>query len=280
MPMRRSIGAAGRRPRRAPATRCTQHAAPRNGRGIVTGSGQARRSRMRDAVDFAIDDLEPSTERLLRGLELREQIDGRYSEVPRRDGTRRIRSRPRWKGRADSFTIVLAMLFCAAVARFYHRGRLGFTAPSVSTSGTVRASRPPGRAALSISRRRQLRRRVLRTARTGSAVRDPAIDRGMDMPPSGARRILLQRDRLCTGLGRPVWILEASALQNVACWAIMAVLLTSGSRSPRFADWRCGRPVSFTWALVVGQVRLARRPEPHADHVHRRRGRTRRRLDR
>lgn len=48
----------------------------------------------------------------------------------------------------------------------------------------------------------------------------------MDLAPFRARRILFSGTAYVLGLGRPVWILEAYALQNVACWAIVAVLLT------------------------------------------------------
>lgn len=56
--------------------------------------------------------------------------------------------------------------------------------------------------------------------------RDPLVDRGIDLPPFRARRILFSWTAFALGLGRPAWILEAYALQNVACWLVLAWLLT------------------------------------------------------
>ncbi len=56
-------------------------------------------------------------------------------------------------------------------------------------------------------------------------VRDPLVDRAMDLPPFRARRILFSWTAWLAGLGRPAWILEAYALQNVAAWLVLAVLL-------------------------------------------------------
>ena len=57
-------------------------------------------------------------------------------------------------------------------------------------------------------------------------LRDPTIDRGMDLAPFRARRILFSWTAYVLGLGRPAWILEAYALQNVVCWLILAALVT------------------------------------------------------
>ena len=57
-------------------------------------------------------------------------------------------------------------------------------------------------------------------------VRDPLTDRAMDLAPFRARRILFSWTAYAIGLGRPAWILEAYALQNVACWLLLAWLLT------------------------------------------------------
>jgi hypothetical protein len=125
---------------------------------------------------------------------------------------------------------VLALLLCAlflrAVARFYHPG-FGFTAligfvedqqteapalravphfvypPSASYDGQFYAQRA-----------------------LDPLARDPAVDRAMDLAPYRARRILFCWTAYAAGLGRPAWILEAYALQNVACWLLLAVLLT------------------------------------------------------
>ncbi|HET9372099.1 MAG TPA: hypothetical protein VFO19_17685 [Vicinamibacterales bacterium] len=56
-------------------------------------------------------------------------------------------------------------------------------------------------------------------------LRDPSIDRAMDLPPYRARRILFAWTAYLGGLGHPPWILEAYALQNVVAWLLLAWLL-------------------------------------------------------
>jgi hypothetical protein len=56
-------------------------------------------------------------------------------------------------------------------------------------------------------------------------VRDPEVDRAMDLAPFRARRILFSWTAYVAGLGRPAWILEAYALQNVVAWLLLAALL-------------------------------------------------------
>jgi hypothetical protein len=56
-------------------------------------------------------------------------------------------------------------------------------------------------------------------------VDDPAIDRALDNPPYRARRILFSWTAHAAGLGRPWWVLQAYALQNVVCWLLLAWLL-------------------------------------------------------
>jgi len=57
-------------------------------------------------------------------------------------------------------------------------------------------------------------------------LRDPRTDRAMDLAPFRARRILFSWTAYLAGLGRPRWILEAYALQNVIAWLVLALLLT------------------------------------------------------
>jgi hypothetical protein len=66
-------------------------------------------------------------------------------------------------------------------------------------------------------------------------IRDPAVDRAMDLPPFRARRILFSWTAYAAGFGRPAWILEAYALQNVIAWLLLAMLLTRWMppRTPR-----------------------------------------------
>jgi hypothetical protein len=57
-------------------------------------------------------------------------------------------------------------------------------------------------------------------------LRDPAIDRALDLPPYRARRILFSWTAWALGLGRPQWILQAYALQNVLFWLGLAAVMT------------------------------------------------------
>ena len=57
-------------------------------------------------------------------------------------------------------------------------------------------------------------------------LRDPAIDRALDLAPYRARRILFSWSAWALGLGRPQWILQAYALQNVLVWLLLAALMT------------------------------------------------------
>ncbi len=57
----------------------------------------------------------------------------------------------------------------------------------------------------------------------------------MDLAPFRARRILFSWTAYVLGLGRPAWILNAYALQNVACWLAIAALLTNWVRP---TSWR------------------------------------------
>lgn len=72
------------------------------------------------------------------------------------------------------------------------------------------------------------------------ALTDPALTAALDAPAYRARRILLPATAYALGFGQPVWILQAYALLNVACWAAFAFLLRReiGPPSPQaFARW-------------------------------------------
>ena len=56
-------------------------------------------------------------------------------------------------------------------------------------------------------------------------LRDPAIDHALDDPPYRARRILFSWTAYALGLGRPAWILQVYAVQNVIVWLLFAWLL-------------------------------------------------------
>ncbi len=110
--------------------------------------------------------------------------------------------------------------------------------------------------------------------------RDPLVDRAMDLAPFRARRILFSWTAYLAGLGRPTWILEAFALQNVAAWLILAMLLTRWMppSTPRgLATWTaCLFSHGLLWSvrfslldgpslvLLVAAVRLAEAGRPLA----------------
>ena len=87
-------------------------------------------------------------------------------------------------------------------------------------------------------------------------LRDPVIDRALDAPAYRARRILFCWTAYALGLGRPAWIMQAYALQNVLCWLLLAWLITRWFPldTPRsFALWT---GAMFSHGLVAS-VRLA-----------------------
>lgn len=85
---------------------------------------------------------------------------------------------------------------------------------------------------------------------------DHAIDRALDNPAYRARRILFCWTAWLAGMGRPAWIVQAYALQNVACWLLLAWVMTWWLKpsTPRgFAAWFA---VMFSHGLLAS-VRLA-----------------------
>jgi hypothetical protein len=131
-------------------------------------------------------------------------------------GTRR---HPRYRAIAGA----LVILFLASVARFYHP-RTGFTAFIAF---------PPGHEHVSAAMRDTPHEHVSEPydgqfyaqRALDPLLRDPAYDRAMDLAPYRARRILFSWTAYALGLGRPAWILQAYALQNVICWLLLAALL-------------------------------------------------------
>lgn len=57
-------------------------------------------------------------------------------------------------------------------------------------------------------------------------LRDPAIDRALDNPPYRSRRILFSWTAWAAGLGRPAWIVQAYAAQNIAFWLVLGAVMT------------------------------------------------------
>jgi hypothetical protein len=87
-------------------------------------------------------------------------------------------------------------------------------------------------------------------------LRDPAIDAALDNPPYRARRILFSWTAYALGLGRPAWVIQAYALQNLLAWVLLAVVMTrwlplTSGRS--FVLWSA---VMFSHGLLVS-IRLS-----------------------
>jgi hypothetical protein len=71
-------------------------------------------------------------------------------------------------------------------------------------------------------------------------LQDPAIDRALDNPAYRARRILFSWTAWAAGVGRPAWIVQAYAVQNVVLWFVLAAVMTLWLRPANarlFALW-------------------------------------------
>jgi hypothetical protein len=120
----------------------------------------------------------------------------------------------------------LVILFLVSVSRFYHPGTgftalLGLPAGHDSEAPALRAIPHYDYPASASYDGQFYVQRAL-----DPLLRDPDVDRAMDLAPFRARRILFSWTAYALGLGRPAWIVEAYALQNVACWLALAMLLT------------------------------------------------------
>ena len=131
-------------------------------------------------------------------------------------------------------------LFLASVGRFYHPG-LGFTAllglpagPDTKAPALQAIPHYEYPAWASYDGQFYVQRAF------DPLIRDPAVDRAMDLAPFRARRILFSWTAYWLGLGRPAWIVNVYALQNVACWLALGLLLTRWlplSSGREFALW-------------------------------------------
>ncbi|HEV3486809.1 MAG TPA: hypothetical protein VG106_15465, partial [Vicinamibacterales bacterium] len=136
------------------------------------------------------------------------------------------------------------VVFLVSVARFYHP-RLGFTAllgipqGQVTKTPALRAiphyEYPPWAA---YDGQFYVQRAF------DPLLRDPVVDQAMDLAPFRARRILFSWTAYLLGLGRPAWIVNVYALQNVASWLLLALLLT------RWMPLTSGRGVAL-WAACL-----------------------------
>lgn len=119
----------------------------------------------------------------------------------------------------------LVILFLASVSRFYHPGTgftalIGFPAGHESEAPAMRGVPHYSYPAWASYDGQFYAQRAL-----DPLCRDPLVDRAMDLPPFRARRILFSWTAYGLGLGRPAWIIEVYALQNVVCWLLLAWLL-------------------------------------------------------
>lgn len=122
--------------------------------------------------------------------------------------------------------LLLCALFLASIARFYHP-RFGFTALIAFPAGEE--SELPALAAIphrEYPRQFTYDGQFYARLALEPLLRDPAIDRALDQPGYRARRILFSWTAWLAGLGRPAWVLQAFALQNVVCWLVLAWVLT------------------------------------------------------
>jgi hypothetical protein len=126
-----------------------------------------------------------------------------------------------------AIALLVVAIFLTSIARFYHPAT-GFTALIGFPEGNETYEAPQLRAvphyrhpAWASYDGQFYAQRAL-----DPLVRDPRVDGAMDLAPFRARRILFSWTAYVAGLGRPAWILEAYALQNVVAWLLLAVLLT------------------------------------------------------
>jgi hypothetical protein len=112
---------------------------------------------------------------------------------------------------------------------------------------------------------------------------DPAIDYTLDLPPYRAHRILFSWTAYALGLGRPAWVLEAYAVQNILCWVLLAFLLwrwMPPASAKMFALWagallshgllmsmRYALPGGPSLLLIAVAVAAAERQRPMASAV-------------
>jgi hypothetical protein len=126
-----------------------------------------------------------------------------------------------------ALALISCALLLALVARFYHPG-FGFSALIVFSEAheprrlpALRAIphyRYPGDMEYDGAQYVQLALDPL--------LRDPAIDGALDATGYRARRILFAWTAYALGLGRPAWIVQAYALQDVLAWLVLAWVLT------------------------------------------------------
>lgn len=156
-----------------------------------------------------------------------------------------------------ALALLSCALFLALVARFYHPG-LGFSALIVLSEQHAPRRIPAIRAIPHYQYRGDMEYDGAQYVQLAMdpLLRDPAIDSALDAPAYRARRILFAWTAYALGLGRPVWVLQAYALQNVIAWLALAWLVTRWfplTSARQFALWFASM---FTHGLLAS-VRLS-----------------------
>jgi hypothetical protein len=121
--------------------------------------------------------------------------------------------------------LALVILFLTSVARFYHRGT-GFTALIAFGEGLTEAPAMRDVPHVTNAPWASYDGQFYAQRALDPLCRDPRVDRAMDLPAFRARRILFSWTAYALGFGRPVWIIQIYAVQNVVCWLLLAWLLT------------------------------------------------------
>jgi hypothetical protein len=132
-----------------------------------------------------------------------------------------MRGAPKW---IAAYVLVVAA-FLALIARYYHPG-VGFTALIEFPQRGHEFELPAVKSAPHYDHPDSTGYDGQFYAQIAVAplLRDPAIDRALDNPPYRAHRILFPWLAWALGAGRPAWILQAAALEDVLIWLGMAWL--------------------------------------------------------
>jgi hypothetical protein len=124
-----------------------------------------------------------------------------------------------------AYAVVIAA-FLAAVGRYYHP-QYGFTAliefPAANHAYEVPAVRSAPH--YDHSNSGGYDGQFYAQLAVEPFVRDKALDQAIDDPPYRSHRILFCWIAFGAGFGRPGWILQAAALENVVVWLLLAWLL-------------------------------------------------------
>jgi hypothetical protein len=135
----------------------------------------------------------------------------------------RMRGAPKW---IAAYVLVVAA-FLAMVARYYHPD-YGFTAFLELPANRHESEVPAVRAAPHYDHPASdgYDGQFYAQLAVEPLVRDAAIDHALDNTPYRAHRILFPWIAWALGMGRPAWILQAAALENVLVWLALAWLLS------------------------------------------------------